>query len=188
MGIQGAGKGTQVALLKEYLNHRDEHGTFSFETGDGFRQLMVGESYTAGLVKTSMEKGELQPVFLSVWLWSRAFVHDFTGNEHILIDGFPRSLFEAQVLHTAFEFYDLHPFTVIFLNISDEEALKRLQNRGRHDDTPDSIARRLSWFRESVTPIFDWYDRRDDYNFVKINGEQSIEKVHQDIVKAIESY
>ena len=186
MGVQGAGKGTQVTLLKDYLAQRDARATFSFETGNGFRELMQGTSYTARLVRASMARGELQPVFLSVWLWARALVHEFTGEEHMLIDGFPRSVFEAQVLHTAFDFYRRFPVMVLFLDVPDEEALRRLIARGRHDDVPEAITRRLAWYRESVLPILEWYDLRDEYELVRIDGTPQIEEVHRAVVAAIE--
>ncbi|NBD74274.1 AAA family ATPase [Patescibacteria group bacterium] len=184
MGMQGAGKGTQVQLLSDYLTRNGEP-IFTFETGNGFRKLMEEDNYTARLVKDGMEKGTLQPIFLSVWLWSRAFVHDFKGEEDVLIDGFPRSLFEAQVLHTAMEFYQRLPATVLFLDISDEEARRRLKERARFDDTDEAINARLSWYRDQVTPILDWYDSRDEYHYIRINGEQSIEDVHADVIEAI---
>lgn len=184
--MQGAGKGTQANLLEAFLKEKSTDGAvFRFETGAGFRELMEGESYTAKLVKASMEEGKLQPEFLSVSLWSQGFINHFGGSEHILIDGFPRSLFEAQILHTALKFYDRLPAIVIFLDIDDDTAYERLLARGRHDDTPEGIKERLAWYRGRVLPIIDYYDWRDDYRLIKIHGNNSMEEVHQEIISKI---
>ena len=189
IGMQGAGKGTQAHLLEEYLKTTaGERSVFRFETGAGFRKLMEGNSYTAQLVKEGMKEGKLQPEFLSVWLWTNGFVEQFTGEEHIMIDGFPRSLFEAQMLHTALNFYKRLPATVIFLDINDIIAYERLLERGRHDDKPEVIKTRLQWYRERVTPIIDFYDWRDDYRLIRVHGERSIEEVHKEILEKLKRF
>lgn len=186
IGMQGAGKGTQAELLEKYLRESVEGDVFRFETGAGFRELMEGDSHTAQLVKEGMKEGKLQPEFLSVWLWASGFVEQFSGDEHVMIDGFPRSLFEAQMLHTALSFYKRLPATVIFLDINDDTAYERLLERGRHDDNPEAIKTRLQWYRERVTPIIDFYDWRDDYRLIRVHGENSVEEVQSEILEKLE--
>lgn len=180
MGMQGAGKGTQAHLLEEYLKKSGE--VFRFETGKNFRAFAEGEGYTAGLVRESLARGEVQPEFLSVMLWGGGFAREFTGAEHILIDGFPRSVRERELLSGALGFYKRLPARVLFLDITDEVAFLRMKERGRADDTDEAISERLRWYREQVSPIIDEYEKDSNYELVRVNGEQTVEAVHSDIV------
>lgn len=185
-GMQGSGKGTQVAHLKNHFHKEDETAEiFQYETGNGFREMAKSESYTSKLVKETIDAGESVPVFLPIALWANAFKNEFKGTEHIFIDGFPRRIVEAEVLHTALTFYKRLPAKVIVLELNEEEALKRLMARGRHDDTEEGIKKRLGWYDEEVSPILDWYEKHEGYEVVKINGVQTEEEVHTDIVKAV---
>ena len=77
---------------------------------------------------------------------------------------------------------------VIHLEISREEAEKRLRNRGRADDVDaDAIERRFAWYERDVVPAVDFYREDTAYRFLEINGEQSPEDVHQEIVARLMS-
>ena len=60
--------------------------------------------------------------------------------------------------------------------------MERLLGRGRIDDNHDDIKTRLGWYETDVVPAIDFYKNNPKYNFIEINGEQTIEKVHQDIL------
>jgi adenylate kinase family enzyme len=60
--------------------------------------------------------------------------------------------------------------------------MARADKEGRKDDTADSINKRLDWFDADVKPAIERFRRDRDYDFVEINGEQSIEAVHRDIM------
>lgn len=72
-----------------------------------------------------MEKGGLQPEFLAVWNWSSLFVEKMQGNEHLVLDGTPRKLDEAEVLDSAMRFYGREKPFVIFLDVSKEFSITR---------------------------------------------------------------
>ena len=185
-GMQGSGKGTQVSLLKEHITAGDESAEiFQYETGNGFREMAKTESHTASLVKQTLDEGGIIPVFLPIALWANAFKNEYKGTEHVVIDGFPRRIVEAEVLHSALEFYNRLPAKVIVLDLNEDLAVERLVARGRHDDTEEAIRKRLGWYKDDVSPILDWYEEHDGYDVVKINGVQSEKEVHTDIVKAI---
>ncbi|MEX0934998.1 MAG: nucleoside monophosphate kinase [Candidatus Paceibacterota bacterium] len=184
-GSQGSGKGTQANLLKKYLEgHDSEHEVFLFDTGSALRGLMKEGGYTADLMRDSLNRGERQPVFLAAQTWSRALVDNYTGKEHIIMDGSPRTLLEAEVLDSAFRFYGIDP-VVIYLHISEEVARERLLDRGRADDTPEGINRRLAWYKREVTPVIDFYKDSDHTRFVEVGGEKEIDEVQDAIVEVL---
>jgi adenylate kinase family enzyme len=82
-------------------------------------------------------------------------------------------------------FYKREKPTIVYINISDEEAVSRLVKRGRADDTEEGIRARLKWTREHMTPILAWFRANPLYRVVEINGNQSIEAVHAEIDAAL---
>lgn len=187
IGPSGAGKGTQSRLLLEYLKRLDPNtNTFYLESGAKFRELISKEGYTSSLARKVNDKGELQPGFLSIHIWSHIFIEDFKGHEHAVIDGTPRTITEAEVLDSALKFYGKMNAKVVFLRVSDSWARERLLGRGRHDDSgEDSIARKMEWFKRDVLPTVEYLRNKEGYDFFEINGEQSIEEVHNEVLEKI---
>ena len=124
----------------------------------------------------------LVPESIIVALWTDYIIANFTGTENMVFDGTPRKLHEAQLLDNALQFYGIEKPNVIYVNVSKEWAEKRLQGRARKDDTADAIAKRLSWFETEVTKTIDFYRNSPYYNFIDINGEQTIEEVQNEIL------
>ena len=187
IGASGCGKGTQVELLKGELTKRDP-GTpiFHLQTGQHFREFAKEQSYAARIAKEAQERGELLPGFLSMWLWSDIFIKNLTGNEHLVIDGSPRTVDEAEHLDVALKFFRRATPTVVFIKVSPEWSVTRMKERAtkenRADDSEASIARRLSWFEREVLPTVERYRRDRDYRFLEVNGEQTVNEVHQEVL------
>lgn len=184
IGRSGAGKGTQAVKLIEWLkaNNPESH-TFYVKTGEQFRQLMASGTYTGDLAKKLLEESKLLPSFLPVWVWSHLLIENLKGGEHLIFDGTPRMVAEAVILDSVMEFYGRGRATVINLNISRETAVKRLTERGRFDDVnSEAINRRLDWFETEVEPVIEHFRRSPLYTVLDIDGEQSIEAIHADIV------
>lgn len=187
IGQSGSGKGTQAKLLIEDIKSRDpSRPIFYLESGAAFRKLISEENYTAKIAKRIYEAGGLQPEFLAIFVWSNLLIENLTGEEHLVLDGTPRKLREAHVLDSAFKFYRQERPTVVFLNVSREWSVVRLTDRNRSDDNPGDIDARLNWFESDVEPAINFFKNDQYYNFLDINGEQSVDKVHADIVEAIE--
>jgi len=184
-GRSGAGKGTQAALLCDYLRKTDPgRGVIYIETGAKFREFMTGSSHTSRLTKAVLDKGGLLPEFLPIWLWTDILVRDFTGAEHLVLDGLSRRQNEAPILAGALAFYGRpRPFVVV-LEVSRRWAEEHLMSRGRKDDTIEQVRRRLDWFDQNVLPTIEFFKKRADYTVVEVNGEQAAPKVHEDIIKA----
>lgn len=186
-GPSGSGKGTQVALLKEYLAKKTpEIPVFSSYTGDGFRNLMNGTTLASRLAKEIQEAGALQPEFLAIWLWAGNLVNNVTGKEHLFIDGSPRKPAEAVVLDSAMQFFKREVVHIVEVNVSDAETKRRLLLRARHDDTEEGIDRRLGWYKTQVLPAIAYLKEQPRYRFHSINGEQTPAQVHEAIIKSLE--
>ena len=107
IGRSGAGKGVQSANLQKFLKEKyPETPTLYIETGAHFREFVKNEGYTWERARAVNHAGGRQPEFLAVWVWAGLFIGELKGNEHIVFDGTPRSLGEAQMLSTALPFYE----------------------------------------------------------------------------------
>lgn len=186
IGRSGCGKGTQAELLIEYLKKVTPDIPIQYlETGAQFRELIARSNHTALLARDIMDAGGLQPSFLAVHSWSHLFIENMTGKEHLIIDGSPRRLDEAKVLVDAFRFYHRAAPTLLYINISKKWSADRLLARGRFDDSKKDIEERLSWFDTQVLPAVEQMKKESEFIVHDINGEQTIEKVHQEILSKI---
>lgn len=187
IGRSGCGKGTQIDLLSKKLKEEaPEIGINYVSTGQDLRKFWEEDgSYSHKLSKEIMESGDLQPEFLVIYLWGKDLMKDMTGNEHLIFDGTPRRLNEAEVLDSAIRFYKRENPVVIYMNVSREWAFERLVGRGREDDTIEQINERLDWFDRDVVPALDFLKNDPLYKFVDISGEQSIEEVHNEMMEKI---
>jgi adenylate kinase len=186
IGPQGCGKGTHAELLQKYLEEKDpSRGVLYFSAGKQLRAFVEEKSYTADLNRSIIEKGGLLPTFLSVHVFAEQLMKEMKGNEHLLVDGFPRTEDQVPILDSAMRFYKREKPIILYINISDEEAVKRLVKRGRADDTEQGIRERLRWTREHMDNILSWFRANPLYHVVEINGERSIEDVHKEIDTAL---
>lgn len=190
IGRSGCGKGTQAALLQQKLQQKDSNASiFYLETGERFREYIKSNTYSASISHKIMEEGGLQPEFLAVWNWSSLFVEKMNGNEHLILDGTPRKLDEAAVLDSAMRFYKREKPFVVFLDVSKEFSIARFKDRGRADDKSlQAIEERMRWYEEYVVPAVRYYWQNDNYRLLHINGEQSIEAVHAEIIAKMEIF
>ena len=185
-GRSGCGKGTQLKLLKDYFE-KASPATPSFlsVTGDMFRSFFETNTYTSTHAKELTAAGELQPLFLTIWLWAKGFVDNYNPNSNIYIDGYPRRLEEAIAVDSLLGFYKRENVIVLNFVVSRETSKARMFARGRSDDTPDNAETRLNWYDKDVTPAIDFFRNKPGYTFLDIDGEQPIEKIHEDIINKL---
>lgn len=187
IGRSGCGKGTQAKLLTDYLKEKDakKRSVYYIETGAEFRKLIQGNSLSSQLSKATYEENRRQCDFLAIWMWSHMLVDNVTGEEHIIFDGAPRSALEAMVMNNALEFYS-RKANIVYINVSRVLSERRLLERGRKDDLDmKMIARRLDWFEKDVVPAIEYFRKQSGHNFIEVNGEQGLEKVHEEIVSKL---
>lgn len=183
-GRTGAGKGTQAHLLQDYLREQKKEVLY-IETGARFRLFTEEPSYTAKYTKKILEDGGLLPDFLPVALWGRIFMEEYRGDENIILDGLARRENEAVLLDSALSFFQRKNTYVLDINISPEWAENVLKTRGRADDDSEDIKHKMEWFELNTIPAINHFKNNSSYTFIEINGEQTVEQVHNDILKAL---
>ena len=189
IGRSGCGKGTQAKKLIEYLkaNDPEKRSVLYIATGALFRDFIQGDTHTQEISRKRFDESKLQPTFLSTYLWGKELVEKETGNEHIIFDGLPRTRSESEIISSVFDFYDRPDPAVVYMNVSEEWTRGRLKSRGREDDLDDrEVNRRMAWFKTDVLPAIEYFKDHETERFVEVNGEQEIEEVHKDILKALE--
>lgn len=187
IGRSGCGKGTQAKLLIDMLKARDhDRDVFYLETGAQFRELIKKPTFTSSLAYDIYKSGELQPSFLAIHVWSHEFIAGLNGRQHMVLDGTPRGLGEAMILDGALRFYQRVKPTIVYMNVSNTWSQERLRDRKRSDDrSEDEVTKRLAWFDKDVMPAVEYFRNESWYNFVEVNGEQSIEKVWTELREKI---
>lgn len=185
-GIVGSGKGTQIELLEKYIKEHNIANDVVFASpGIAYRKLVSDGYYTGQIVKTTLEKGYLQPDFLTIGLVSNTLAFGMKENSVIIADGFPRTIAQSEALEKMLTYYGREVVDIIYIELSKEEAIKRMKLRGRSDDTDEGMIARFDEYVNNVIPSMNYFKDKAGYNLHAINGEQSIEAVHQDIIKAL---
>ena len=185
-GIIGSGKGTQVDLLLRYLKDKKIASDVLYtSTGDEFRKVIASGSYTGQLVKETLEKGFLQPNFVTTSLFTNILIAGMKKETCLIADGYPRTIFQSESFEAMIKFYKRENVKIIYIELSEKEAMKRNLLRGRADDTPEGIKKRFEEYINNVIPSMNYFKGKAGYTIYTINGEQSIENVHKDIIKAL---
>ncbi len=187
IGPQGSGKGTQIEKLKTVLEADDERRrVVDIQTGRRFRSLAAKqETFAEDKVAETLDKGSLQPDFLSAVLWGQAMVDQLDPKSHLLIDGFPRTVAQIADLEDAFHFFERGKVDVVNLVTPEGVVRERMYARARADDTDASIEERLRWYREDTLPVVDYYRTRANTQVHDIDGTKGINEVHELILQAL---
>ena len=182
LGPQGSGKGTQAKRIAE------EYGLAHIATGDMLRAAIADDKPLGRVVKPIVESGDLVPDELMVNL-IRERLDDEDTREGFILDGFPRTMAQAEALDSMLSEIGRDLDIVFELQINDDVAVDRLGKRaveeGRTDDTPDAIARRLSEYHEKTEPLVGYYRLRG--NLVGIHGNKPIDDVFSEIQEALQT-
>jgi adenylate kinase len=180
LGPQGSGKGTQAARLAA------EHEIPHVSTGDMFRAAIAGGTPLGLEVKAVLDGGGLVSDELTIALVGERLA--LPDAEHgFVLDGFPRTLPQAEALDALLERAGRRLDAVLFFDLSDELATERMLGRaaaeGRADDTPEVIATRLAVYHEQTEPLVDHYEERGQ--LVRLHAERSIAEVAEEIEGAL---
>ena len=184
-GSQGAGKGTQVKMLVEYLRSRSDRGIVRIDMGHELRNLRDSGTYAGKLTGEVIDAGDRMPDFMPIYLQTKQVVDNFTGAEHIIADGLARGEDQTRGFDDMMRFFKRDgDFQIINLVISDDSAVKRLMARGRNDDTDEAIRRRLAWTKTDVLPQLELLKSRGRI-IHEVDGESDVATIHKNIVAAL---
>lgn len=163
-GAPGSGKGTQAEKLMT------QFGVPQISTGDLLRAAVAGGSDLGHKAKTAMQAGELVADQVVIDMIQERLAAPDTANGFIL-DGFPRSLPQAQALDALLDGLRRPIQRVIHLQVDNEEIVQRLLCRGRADDSEATVRNRLRVFNLQTQPLIDYYRRQGKLAAVAGVGE-----------------
>lgn len=182
LGRSGSGKSVQVDLIMRRLGKNADR----VETGDFLRALAKKFHPTALLTRRTIKAGRLVPGWLATFVWLRSFIERGRGDRHLVFDGAPRGIWEAELLDQVIAWHHRPPPVCIYVAVDKDIAIKRLLKRARSDDTVAAIKNRMAFFDASVRPVLRFYRRRG--RFIRVNGNKSIDEVQREIQTALRSY
>jgi adenylate kinase len=181
IGPPGSGKGTQGERLADRL------GIEHLAAGDLLRAEVESRSPVGQQVADLMQRGELVPdAIILTLLLPRvlAAVH----NSGYLLDGFPRSVEQAEAARNVAARAAISPHMVIYLDVPREELIRRIVARaeieGRVDDNAKTVQNRLRVFDEATSPLIEYYRNRGLLTVV--DADQDADKVTEDILRALD--
>jgi adenylate kinase len=150
LGAPGAGKGTQADKLAEKL--QIPH----LSTGELFRHNISSGTKLGLEAKRYLDAGDLVPTELTNELVDDRLTEPDTGDGFIL-DGYPRSVPQAQALHDMLERRGTQLDAVVEFRVPEDELLERLRARGRADDNDEVILNRMNVYRDETAPLLEYY-------------------------------
>lgn len=203
MGLPGAGKGTQAVKIVE------KFGLVHISTGDMFRAAIANQTELGLLAKSYMDKGDLVPDEVTNGIVKERLAQEDVKEKGFLLDGYPRTLEQAEVLTAILKELGLKLDAVVNIEIAADKLVERLSGRiinrktgetfhkvfnppadyneedyyQREDDKPEAVKRRLDVNIAQGQPIIEYY--RAEGLVHDIEGDQDIELVFEAIDKVL---
>jgi adenylate kinase len=199
LGPSGSGKGTQAKLLVE------KYGFKYVVTGDLLRAAAINRED----IRQILKEGRLVPASISFELIKEAIGEKM---ENVILDGFPRTLDQYELLKPWLEQTGSKIDLVIVLLVDEEKLINRLSARRldpitgqiynlvtdlppadidvskltqREDDKLEAIEKRLTWYKDSVIPLVD--KLKEELDVFEVNGDRSIDEIQAELVKIVEA-
>lgn len=210
IGAQGSGKGTQAEKLTQVF------GICHVASGDLFREAIDAKTELGMKVKAYLDRGELVPDDLTTTMVLNR-IQESDCARGVLLDGFPRTVAQAQALDKGLEALGKHIDLAVYLKVPKEELLKRLS--GRYICRANQHVYNIYTNPPKVPGVCDLdgselYQRSDDrgeavekrlniffketillldyygrqHKLIEVNGDQSIDRVQEDLLNAIRAY
>ncbi len=176
LGPPGAGKGTQAKLLA------DTTGIAHISTGEMLRSAITSGTTLGKKAQTYVDMGELVPDDLLLDLLLARLRESDAKNGWIL-DGFPRNASQAAFLDKLLIEINQACDYAINLEVPERVLMDRLLVRGRKDDNPETIRRRLEVYHEHTAPVLDFY--LQEGNLKSVNGDRPLEEVNKSLQEIV---
>ncbi|MGH7721457.1 MAG: adenylate kinase [Candidatus Dormibacteria bacterium] len=177
-GPPGSGKGTQASIISKrfLLPH--------VSTGDMLRDEVAAGTELGHQVEPIMRSGGLIPDDMIVRIIERRLTQPDAA-AGVLLDGFPRTVPQAEELDAMLERTAREIGVVLFFDVPESELRKRIAHRAeidhRADDTPEAFIQRMREYEAKTAPVVEYYkDRGTRIEFV--DGNLPIEAVTDSIL------
>lgn len=181
LGLPGAGKGTQAKTFSESVDIPH------ISTGDMLRAAVSSGTELGTRVKDVMDSGSLVSDELMIEI-IEARISEPDCQKGYILDGFPRTVPQAKAFDAMLERRGEELAAVVFFDLSEDEALRRLAHRrsaeSRVDDNEETQRKRVQIYREQTSPLIAHYQERNQLQTV--NAEASIEEVQNRLVAALQ--
>ncbi|KAJ3185685.1 hypothetical protein HDU85_001039 [Gaertneriomyces sp. JEL0708] len=168
LGGPGSGKGTQCLKLVEEL------GWAHLSTGDLLREEVKKGTPLGQQLEADMREGKMVPMSITIELLKNA-MGERHGAPGYLIDGFPRTMEQAEVFERSLAACTFVLFFDAPKDVLTSRLLKRGETSGRADDNAESIGKRLSTFDEQSMPVIEFFER--DGRVKRVIAEGTIEEI-----------
>ena len=176
LGAPGSGKGTQAALLAEEL------GIPAISTGEMLRQAVAAGTPLGEKVKQVMSSGDLvDDATMGEVVRERLARED--AKEGFILDGYPRTLAQADLLTEILEEMESELDGVLYLQVPEAVLVERILGRQRADDTEGVIRQRLVVYKRQTQPLVEYYKQRG--KLTAIDGDRLIEEVAGAFLEAL---
>ena len=176
LGAPGAGKGTQSEGISKSYNIPH------ISTGDIMRKAVADKTELGLKIKSIMDSGALVPDAMVIDVIRARFAKPDCQNG-FLLDGFPRTVAQAEALDSMLKELSTPLTHIIELDVPDNILIERLLGRGkasgRSDDTQEVIESRLKTYHEQTAPVANFYSKSN--RLTKISGTASVETISKNI-------
>lgn len=185
LGPPGAGKGTQAQIIAGHL------GVPAISTGDIFRANVSGQTELGRQAKTYMDAGDLVPDEVTVAM-VRDRLAEPDAKSGFLLDGFPRTISQAEQLRDSLTALGHRLDRVVELIVEEDELVRRLSGRRmlvdgqmvqREDDKPETVRHRLEVYRAQTEPVSGFYD--DAGLLTQVDAVGDVEEITARVMNAL---
>lgn len=183
-GAPGSGKGTQSTLIQE------KYGLLHLSTGDLLRKEIALETDLGRVANEYISKGQLVPDDLMIDMIDKAIAERTSARTYtgIILDGFPRTVAQAEALEIVFKKHNKNITVLLDLVVEEEELIDRLVKRGetsgRSDDNLETIKKRLVVYHEKTKPVNDHYKKQNKHAVV--DGSGNIDEIFDRVCDILE--
>jgi len=178
LGPPGAGKGTQAKRIAA------TRGIPQLSTGDMLRAAVANQTEIGKKAKEVMDAGKLVSDDIVAGIVAER-IEQPDCEQGFMLDGFPRTLVQAEMLDTILDNHDLKLDVVLEMRVDDDELINRLNNRIREtkeaggevrsDDNEETFRKRLDVYNAETAPLIPFYAEKGLLKVV--DGMGSIDKV-----------
>lgn len=182
LGRQGSGKGTQSTRIAEAF------GCIHVSTGDVLRAAVAEGTELGKVAAEIMESGGLVGDDIMNGIVADRLAKDDIVEHGILLDGYPRTADQADALERILAELGQSLTLAVNLDVAVAEVRARMLSRGREDDTPDAIDRRLALYEEQTAPLLDWFAQHGLLETVEGLGTETevFDRLHETILDRLD--